>query len=58
MSCHCRECGFGKKLNRTSFVVTKNDLEKIVKQINYYKKKFEESKALFVNLFNILERIS
>ena len=32
MSCHCRECGFGKKLNRTSFVVTKNDLEKIVKQ--------------------------
>lgn len=24
-------------------------VEKIVKQINYYRKKFEESKALFVN---------
>ena len=30
MSCHCRECGFGKKINKASFVVTKKDVEKII----------------------------
>jgi hypothetical protein len=30
MSCHCRDCGFGKKINKFSFVVTRYDVEKIV----------------------------